>query len=188
MKKKLNEIIYASIVMSVFFLVMGILLVVNPEISLDVISYMIATFLIINGIFLFVLDFKLGGLLIFFDNIISGVISVVLGILVLISPSLVSTFIPVVVGIWFIIVSIFKIRISLLFDDDSKVLSIILAIIGVITGCFLIVNPSVGSIAIILATGISFIAYSVVDIIEMIIFKRNLRVIEKNIKKYIDFE
>ena len=120
MKKKLNEIIYASIVMSVFFLVMGILLVVNPEISLDVISYMIATFLIINGIFLFVLDFKLGGLLIFFDNIISGVISVVLGILVLINPSLVSTFIPVVVGIWFIIVSIFKIRLSLLFDDDSK--------------------------------------------------------------------
>ena len=49
MKKKLNEIIYASIVMSVFFLVMGILLVVNPEISLDVISYMIATFLIINA-------------------------------------------------------------------------------------------------------------------------------------------
>lgn len=187
MKKKINKFIYSSIITAIFFIIIGVLLVINPKMSLDVLSYVISIFLILNGIVLFALDYRLGGYLIFFDNVISGILSLILGVLLLLNPKTLTVFIPLVFAIWFIITAVFKLRLSSLLDGGNKVFSIIIAILTIICGILLIAKPYTGAVTIMFATGIVLIIYSVMDVIDMVLLKKHISDVEKNIKKFINF-
>lgn len=58
MLKKLNKYFNISIVIAIIFAALGIILMSYPDISFNVISYCIAGILIINGLVLFVVDYK----------------------------------------------------------------------------------------------------------------------------------
>lgn len=188
MKKKINKFIYSEIITAIFSLIIGILLIIAPEISLEILSYIVATMLLLNGIILLVLDYKLGRYLVLFENTVSATLSIVLGILVLLNPKSITIFIPIVFGIWFIITSIFKCKLALLLGDDNKYLSVIISILTMICGILLIIRPYSGAITLAFITGIVLITYSVMDIIDTIILKKNIDTISKEIKKVFDFK
>ena len=56
MIKKINEYINLSIILSVLFMIVGILLIVWPKASLDTFAYVIGTIMIIYGIYSFIRD------------------------------------------------------------------------------------------------------------------------------------
>lgn len=184
MLKKLNNFIVSSIVVSVLFILIGLGMIVFPEISLDVIAYTLATIFVVLGVYLFILDNKAAYLL---DTMLIGVLLIIMGILLFIYPKSFSLLIPIVLGIWIITDSLFKIRISVSlreYEDVPWVLSLILAIISLVCGIMFIVNPLASSTVITAAFGSLIIIYAISDIVDMIMFKRYISKIVKIFKDH----
>lgn len=67
MIKKINEYINLSIILSVLFMIVGILLIVWPKASLDTFAYVIGTIMIIYGIYSFIDSFSINPALCLFQ-------------------------------------------------------------------------------------------------------------------------
>ena len=114
MPKKINRFITGSIILSIVFALIGGCMIFYPEVSLNVIAYTISAFFIALGIYLLVIDYKTIFLI---DTMYFGALITLLGIILLIYPESLSILIPIVLGVWFIMFSLFKIRISLALKD-----------------------------------------------------------------------
>lgn len=188
MIKKFNQIINEAIGISIIFLLLGIILLIYPNISITLIAYLIAFILIGSGIYLIGLEFT--NRVIFFpmDTIFNGIISIILGTIILIYPNIFQIIIPIMLGTYFIIDSIFKLKIATLLrriDNTSWIFTLLLTILSIICGIILIINPIDSSIAITLFTGITLIIYSIAGIVDMILFKKNTNDLLKEFKKNI---
>ena len=185
MLKKLNKYINFSIVISALLMVLGIVIFVYPNISLKVFSYGISLVLILFGIYLIVIDNKSKGFSLLVDFSLFGITLLLLGIVLLIYPSTLAVLIPIFLGMWFITNGIIKLKFtSLLVDvsDYSWILSLIMSILSIVCGILFIVNPLDGAEVIVSFVGILLFVYSLSDIVDMCIFKKNINVIKKNIK------
>lgn len=185
MLKKLNKYINFSIVISALLMVLGIVIFVYPNFSLKVFSYGISLVLILFGIYLIVIDNKSKGFSLLVDFSLFGITLLLLGIVLLIYPSTLAVLIPIFLGMWFITNGIIKLKFtSLLADvsDYSWILSLIMSILSIVCGILFIVNPLDGAEVIVSFVGILLFVYSLSDIVDMCIFKKNINVIKKNIK------
>ncbi len=188
MLKKLNTFINYSILISILLTILGIVMIIFPKTSLNTFAIILAIFLIIGGIYLIILDIRMHENLIPVDTLFQGILSIIVGILMFIYPDTLSIIIPIALGTWFILSSIVKLRISLplrYIDSSLVTITIILSILSIICGIVLIINPTITSITITLLAGITLVIYSISDIIDMIIFKKNIKEIVKNFKKNI---
>lgn len=188
MLKKFNQIINEAIGISIIFLLLGIIFLIYPNISIQVVAYLIAFILIGSGIYLIGLEFT--NRIIFFpmDTLFNGIISVILGTIILIYPNIFQTIIPIMLGIYFILDSIFKLKVATFLrriDNTSWILTLLLTILSIICGIVLIANPLDSSIAIALFAGIILIVYSITGMIDMLLFKKNIHDLVKEWKKNI---
>lgn len=183
MIKKLNSFINSSICISIMFIIIGIIMVIMPKISLEILGVILSVILIINGVILMITDIKLNNNFIPVDMLPSSMLSILLGIMMLIYPNVLSIIIPLMLGTWFIMTSIFKIRLTLYLSKIQNtpwLLLMLISILSIVCGFILILNPIDSSVAITLFIGIVIIVYAISDIINMIVLKRNI----KNIAKY----
>ena len=188
MLKKFNQIINEAIGISIIFLLLGIIFLIYPNISIQVVAYLIAFILIGSGIYLIGLEFT--NRIIFFpmDTLFNGIISVILGTIILIYPNIFQIIIPIMLGTYFILDSIFKLKVIMFLrriDNTSWILTLLLTILSIICGIVLIANPLDSSIAIALFAGIILIVYSITGIIDMLLFKKNIHDLVKEWKKNI---
>ena len=188
MLKKFNQIINEAIGVSIIFLLLGIIFLIYPNISIQVVAYLIAFILIGSGIYLIGLEFT--NRIIFFpmDTLFNGIISVILGTIILIYPNIFQIIIPIMLGTYFILDSIFKLKVITFLrriDNTSWIFTLLLTILSIICGIILIVNPIDSSIAIALFAGIILIVYSITGIIDMLLFKKNIHDLVKEWKKNI---
>lgn len=182
MRKKFNKLMNISLGTSIVFIIIGIILLFFTKMSLDLIAYLIAGVLIINGVFSIIDDYKQFKIFYFFDGFTSGLISIILGIVIITNPNYIAILIPILVGLWFIINSTFKLRMALALkdrNDNSWVMTYILSLLTIIVGLCLIFNPKIGALSITKVVGMLTIVYSICDIIDVIIFKKNISVIAK---------
>lgn len=184
MLKTINKYINLSIIMAVLFMIVGVILLIWPKSSLDTISYIIGTFLLIYGIYNFIDSFTINPIFCFIQ-MTSSVLSVVLGIIIFLNPNLFENLIPILLGIFFIINGSFKTRLSFIIKDISNnwILPLITSILMVLCGFLLIVNPKVSAIMITTMIGIILIIYSISDIIDMLVFKSRTKEISKYFEK-----
>ena len=183
MIKKLNSFINSSICISIMFIIIGIIMVIMPKMSLEILGVILSVILIINGVILMITDIKLNNNFIPFDMLPASMLSILLGIMMLIYPNILSIIIPLMLGTWFIMTSIFKIRLTLYLSKIQNtpwLLLMLISILSIVCGFILILNPIDSSVAITLFIGIVIIVYAISDIINMIVLKRNI----KNIAKY----
>ena len=132
MIKKINKFVDLSIIASIIFTIIGLCLIIFPDVSLNIMSYVIGGLFLIFGIYLFTINYNS---LILTDMIFFGVMMVLLGVILIVYPKLIAQLIPIVLGIWFITDSIVKIRISLSLkdcDDTPWVLTLVLSIISML--------------------------------------------------------
>lgn len=183
MIKKLNSFINSSICISIMFIIIGIIMVIMPKMSLEILGVILSVILIINGVILMITDIKLNNNFIPVDMLPASMLSILLGIMMLIYPNVLSIIIPLMLGTWFIMTSIFKIRLTLYLSKIQNtpwLLLMLISILSIVCGFILILNPIDSSVAITLFIGIVIIVYAISDIINMIVLKRNI----KNIAKY----
>lgn len=183
MIKKLNSFINSSICISIMFIIIGVIMVLMPKMSLEILGVILSVVLIINGIILMITDIKLNNNFIPVDMLPASMLSILLGIMMLIYPNILSIIIPLMLGTWFIMTSIFKIRLTLYLSKIQNtpwILLMLISILSIVCGFILILNPIDSSVAITLFIGIVIIVYAISDIINMIVLKRNI----KNMAKY----
>ena len=184
MIKKINEYINLSIILSVLFMIVGVLLIVWPKASLDTFAYVIGTILIIYGIYSFIDSFSINPALCLFQ-MTNSILSFLLGICVFLNPSIFESILPIALGIFFIISGAFSSRISFIIKDidNSYILSLFTSILMIICGVVLIINPGNTALVITTLIGIILIVYSVSAIVDMFVFKSRVKEIDKYFSK-----
>lgn len=188
MLKKLNQIMNEAILISIIFLLLGIIFLIFPNISIHVIAYLIAIILIGSGIYLIFLEIYTKRFFLPVDTLFNGILSTIFGIIILIYPDIFKIMIPIILGTYFILDSIFKLKLVVLLrriDNNHWIITLLSTILSTICGIILILNPTDGSIALALFTGICLIIYSLTGIIDMILFKKNIHDLVKAFKKNI---
>ena len=183
MIKKINKFVDLSIIASIIFTIIGLCLIIFPDVSLNIMSYVIGGLFLIFGIYLFTINYNS---LILTDMIFFGVMMVLLGVILIVYPKLIAQLIPIVLGIWFITDSIVKIRISLSlkdYDDTPWVLTLVLSIISMLCGVVFILHPLASSEVITTFIGALIMIYALSDIIDMFMFKKHINDVIKSFKK-----
>ena len=188
MRKKFNKLMTISLITSIAFIILGLLLLILPEITpktfasdLGLIGYIVAILLIINGVLNVTDDYKQFKVFYFFDGFTSGLLSVIFGIIIISNSGNASMILPIMVGLWIIINSTFKLRMALALKDSASnnwILPYILSILTIITGLCLIFVQFAG-FGIVKEIGFLVIIYGICDVIDVVIFKKNIKSIAK---------
>lgn len=183
MLNKLNKFLYSSIIISIIMFIIGLIFIIYPEVSFTTITYLLSILLIVNGIY-FLIEKESS---IFFSSFLTlGVIELLLGIIMLVNPDIVKTLFPIAAGIIMITKSTLDLRLSILLyrnNINSWLSLLICSIISIICGLIIILNPSIGTIALTTSLGILITVYSISNIIDTIIFKKNIKEITKLLEK-----
>ncbi len=173
-KKELN----ISLITSLIYIVIGIIVIARPEATLSIVSKTIALLLILYGIILTVInirDIKEESTLLF------GVLAIVMGIALLIYPNSLSILISLGLGIWFISSSVTRMKFSVLVRDIAEMNWLVILISSIITliiGISFVFMPLASAVALTKVSGIMMIIYSVIDLFEIIMIKLHIKSIE----------
>lgn len=161
-----NKLLLGSIILNVLFLLFGIVIYLNSRITIELTGIILGIYLMLFGIFAIYEFLIRDNNPLFSLNIIWGVLSIIAGLFVIINPFAFIKILTFTLGIYLLIISIrkiidaFKLK-SYGYDGWSLMLAI--AIILLIFGIFIIINP-MASMDLVEATGIFIILASILEI------------------------
>lgn len=154
-----------AIIISCCILVLGVLMILWPDISAVIVCGLLGALCIVAGIYELVRYFKLGFLGVFFwFDLTLGLCNILLGILLLIHPQGAVVFLPVAVGIYIILSSIFAIQFSVEIhrhEIRNWWVALLLGIIGIGFALFLFFDPFDGTVALMIFLGAMLIISSI---------------------------
>ena len=183
---KIKKYINISMLASLFLAIIGVLIMVYPSMSIKVFTYFIATLITIIGICLIVEEFRLGKFSIIFDFSILGILLLTIGIIIFVYPNGFMNLIPILVGISFILNGFMNTKLSILMKGTSSwILSVIISILSIICGILFVLDPTFSKELLTIYAGIIILIYSIFNFIDMILIKKNIKKIEKSLKKNI---
>lgn len=157
---------------------------VYPGLSINTIGIIVGIYIIIHGITLVALDFKSNLSHVPFDGIASGILFILLGIVLIITPGILSVILTILLGIWIILSSVSAIRLSLVVrsKDSNWILILLFGIIDLIAGIIILFNPLASLISITILSGITIMFHSVINITDMIVIKKNINTLTKEVE------
>lgn len=165
---------WASILESLVFAILGIILVCRPEGTVKLITGVLGTIFIVIGILKIINYFSSKGVNDFFNyDLIYGLTSIVIGFIAMFYMNIIGSIFRITIGIWIIYTSFVRINASIQIKrvgSEVWIYSLILALIMFSCGLYVVINSN----AIIVSIGIIMIVYAVIDIIENIIFMKNV--------------
>ncbi len=179
--------IRSSLITSIVLVVIGVFLIVKPEEILSLISIIIGIGLVVMGIFgvvNFIKDIQ--------DNnpmsldLIYGALCLIVGSVLITNTKIVGSILPIVLGIWMVINSIIKAQYATILKEDNNrewQLTLIISILTLVCGILFIFNPFKGAAVLTQIIGTILVIYSVMDIINIIILKKNIHDFKKDVKK-----
>lgn len=182
MKEIFSNYFKMSYIASIIFLLLGILLCIDPEGIIVTISIMIGTIALIFGVFEFILYLQTKTN----TSLFSGVFSLMTGIVLLLNTNLLAIIVPVIIGIAMIIHGVKKLEIAAAFreqDISSWPYMFVVALLTLICGIIFVINPVIGAIITTQIVGIMIIIYSVATIVDNIIFRDKFKKISKIIEE-----
>lgn len=185
MEKVLNKLMIGSIIMSAILALLGIVLLVVPDISWMITSYTLAVLLIVGGIYLLFFGYKdVLGIRVF-DGVTPGIISFLLGLIIFLRPIALATLVPLILGVWFITTGAIRIRLAMslrIVKDEMWLVTLLMALLTLTCGLLLIFNPLTSILLLTQVVGIITIIYALADIIDVVIFKTKLEKFKKAFK------
>jgi len=165
----------ASIVESLIFAILGVILVCKPEGTVKMITWVLGTVFIVIGIAKIINYFRVKGNNDFFNyELVYGLTSIVIGFVAMFYMNIIGSIFRIIIGIWILYTSFVRINFAIQIRKMGSGVwfcSFILALIMFICGLYTIINSN----AIIVSIGIIMIVYSVIDIIENLIFMKNIK-------------
>ena len=176
-KRTTNSIIYSSIIACII----GLIMIINPSMSMKTIGMITSIYIILHGIVLIALDITTSDYYVPFEGMASGILSIILGIILLGKPEILSTAFTIAIGVWIALSSInsIKMAISLRKEEAPWFLLLILGLVDLIIGIVVVFNPFEASLSITVFAGIMIIIHSIINIVAMVIIKKNMKKISK---------
>lgn len=187
-QKKVNTFINSSILVSLGFFVLGVVFLAMPSLSLDIIRWVIAIGSLIIGTILVAAD--LGGrrTFPFFSTTIAGIVLLIIGLVFIRHPRVMDIF-PIILGAIFIINAFTSGRLTTaLRGTNAGKYATITTILAIVCGVLLIANPWEGNISMMIFAGIMMIVYSLSTIVDMIVLKKNVKELSKQLKSFFKAE
>ncbi len=166
-KKFLKKSGWTDIVVSLIFVLFGIMLIARPEAIESVISILLGAILIVIGV-LKVIDYYSNGKQ---DNYLLAVavVMVLVGIIFMFCSNIILSVFRILIAIWIIYSGILNLQTAIVWKDyKSKLwlITLLLAIATIIVGIYILVNTG----AVLQTIGVAILVYGLVDIIESFIF------------------
>lgn len=170
-EKFLKKSSWSDIVVSLIFILFGILLIARPDSIISVISILLGGIMII-----------IGGLKLidYFSNdrkdsylLAISVVAIIAGIVVMFCSDIILSVFRILIGIWIIYSGIMNLQTAIVWKDYKSRLwltSLILSILTIIAGIYILVNSG----AILQTVGIIIVTYGIIDIIESVIFIKKI--------------
>ena len=184
-KRSFNKIWYGGLFGSIIFLLIGILLLVEPAAVISIIVDIIGTSVIVLGVFGIIRYFRNKNESFNFD-LMYGIICIVAGALIICNVKTVASFLPIIIGIWMIGNNVIKIQYAMNLKDyaESNWLTVmIISVISLAVGILFVFNPFKGATLITQGLGIALCLYAIIDIVNAVILKRNVKAFTKEVKK-----
>ena len=164
---------WETLISSIVFAILGIILIINPEGTIKVVSYILGAMFILTGIVKIVNYFLTKGKYDLFNyDIAFGVITIIIGIVTIVYSMEISSIMRILIGLWIIYSSILRLNLAFklkTIESNIWISSLIIAIIMMICGLYIIFIAN----AILMTIGIVILIYAISDIIESILFLMN---------------
>lgn len=159
---------------SIIGIILGLVLVIYPKASMDIIAGTIAILLIIAGIYGVINDNK-NKVVVNSVSMTSSVILIVIGFVLFFHQEIIESIIPIVLGIAFTVSGLQKIRYAMMVKDMAKnwTAPLIAAIITTLVGIIMIINPVGTGASLTLFLGIMILIYSISNLTDTIMLKKN---------------
>lgn len=181
MKEAFKRTATSILISSVIAFILGLLMAVVPNISLQAIGIVLGIYVIAHGIALIVLDFMAHNIYIPFHGIMSGILSIIVGLILVAMPDILPVVFAIALGIWIILSSINTISISISVRKgvSNWYLWLLLGIIDLICGIIILFNPFASSISIVVLGGIIMMVHSVITFVDTIMIKKDVKEVSK---------
>ncbi len=167
MEKLLKKSSWTDVIISMLFILFGIMIIARPDTIVSVISLFLGAICIIMGILKGVDYFASGKT----DNysLAIGIIAIIIGIIIMFCSSIIFSLFRIIIAIWIIYSGLMDLQTTIIWKDyKSKLwlLTLILAIVMIIGGIYILINSG----AMLQIIGIIIIVYGIMDIIENVVF------------------
>lgn len=175
LEKFLKKTGWSSLISSIIFAILGIILIAKPEETVKLVSYILGGIFVLIGI-IRIINYVVtkGKYDIYNDGMLFGIIAIILGIVTICYSRQIGNIFRVLIGIWIVYSSIVRMNTSFklkVLEDRIWIYSLLIAIIMLLCGIYIACNPG----AILMTIGTVILIYSILDIIESIIFLNNIK-------------
>ena len=166
-KKFLKKSGWTDIIVSLIFIVFGIMLISRPEAIVSVISILLGAIFIVMGV-LKIIDYYSNGKQ---DNYLIAIATVLIlvGIIIMFCADIILSVFRILIAVWIIYSGIMNLQTAIIWKDYKSrlwLVTLLLAIVTIIVGIYILVNTG----AILQTIGIAILVYGLVDIVESFIF------------------
>ena len=167
MEKLLKRSSWTDVIISILFILFGIMIIARPDTIMSVVSFLLGTICIVIGI-LKGIDYFASGKT---DNysLALAIIAIIIGIIIMFCSNIIFSAFRIVIAIWIIYSGLMDLQTTIIWKDyKSKLwlLTLILAIVMIIGGIYILINNG----AMLQIVGGIIIIYGIMDIVENIVF------------------
>lgn len=184
-EKGFGKVTLVNILFCIIFLILGVIIYFNPDVTIDIAGTILGVYLIIIGILKMADYFTRKYDFFYRYHLVVGILAVILGIFVIVNPFKIIKILTFVLGIYLIITSIAKIFEAFKlkkYGYDGWLLILVTAIILLVFGVFVAINPK-ASLALTKTAGIFMILASILEACNQIMMYKNAKDIVKIFKE-----
>ena len=186
----MKKFLKSSIITSAILIVLGVLLILQSETTIMMISYIIGGVLVAIGALALIRYVKNGESPALRNelDIVYGIVTIIFGIIIVQNYQAIASIIPAVIGIAIIISSAGKLNYAFqLREDESRMwkTTMVISIISTICGVILLFNPFKAALGIMKIIGVFIILYAVLDLVSTVAIRSSVIKIQKAIEETI---
>ena len=174
MKDFLKKSGWTDILVSLVFAVIAIFMITKSDAVVKIISYVLGGIFIIMGAVKIIDYFASKGKYDLYNyDLIYGIIAIIIGLVTIFCSSLIESMFRIVIAIWIIYSGLVRLSLSTKLraaQISMWNMSLVLSILMIIGGIFILFQSG----SIVLSIGIIILVYSILDLVESIIFMKNV--------------
>ena len=175
MEKFLKKAGWTSVITSIIFGIICLIMIYNPQTTMKFISTILGIFFIVIGIVKIINYFVLRGNSTLITNDIAwGLIAIIIGLVTMVYSSTIENIFRIMIGVWIIYSGFTRFTLSFRLkgvNDKVWAFVLILAVLMVIGGLYVTFYPG----ALIVTLGVIILIYAIMDLIESFIFMKNMK-------------
>lgn len=179
LEKFLKRSSWTDIVISIIFVLFGVLLIAKPNETLEAISVILGVIFIAMGVLKLVEYYTSEDRE---DYLLTmALITVIFGVIILFATSTILSLFRIILGIWIIATGIMDLQTILSWKEVKSpywTISLMIAILMMFAGIIILINHNI----LLTTMGIIIVVYGVLDIIDRLIFMRKIDDYVKNYK------